>query len=129
MLTNDEQQVLISTMEKIAKAEDFLLESGEGELKLYRMAGGRSFSDRQQWLREAAIAHLAAMADWKNAGGTNHYVAVMRALFLHFSSPMNVQPQKPQEIRGSSSVLISDPEAPNGTRVVSVNVEPGWTPE
>ena len=128
VLTNEERQMLLSTVEQVTELEDCLLDGGEGE-GLYYKAGKRSFGELRQWMREGGDAYLAAMADWKSTGGTKQIVTVMRALFLHRSHPWQVQPNKPQTMRGTNSVLISDPEAPNGTRVVSVNVEPGWTPE
>ena len=129
VLTEEERQALISTMEEVAQAEDFLLEGGEGELKLYYKTGRKSFGDRRQWLREADVVNLAAMADWKHAGGSEHFATVMRALFLHDSSPMNVQPQSPQAIRGTTTVSIAVPQASEGMRLMNVRVETGWSPE
>ncbi|MBP5638297.1 MAG: hypothetical protein J6X55_02390 [Victivallales bacterium] len=129
VLTDEERETLINTLENVAEAEDFLLEGGDGELELYYKAGRMSFADFQQWLHEGSVVNLAAMADWKSAGGTKHFAAVMRALFLHHSSPMSVQPRKPQEIRGINTILISDPYSPNRMRPMIVKVEPGWSQE
>ncbi len=129
VLTEEERQMLIANMKKVAKAEDLLLEGRADESGLFYERGGAQFSDVREWEYEASVAHLAAMADWKNAGGTKHFAAAMRALFLHYMNPLSTTPKEPQTIRGSTTALIPDPQFPEGKRLIRVFVEPGWAPE
>ena len=130
VLTEEEQQWLLEGMAQIAREEDRLL-NGEGDPDLYFKARGRrSFGELERWFREGTVAQLAFAADWQQACGKEEpYVTANRAVVLtHWHSP-GVQPREPIGIRGINSMLIDDPNAPDGKRLVSIKVEPGWSPD
>ena len=130
VLTEEEQQRLLDGMERIAREEERLL-NGDGDAELYYKARGRrSFGDLERWLYEGTTADLAFAADWRQACGTAEPIAsVFRAIALrHWHAP-GCQPQGPLYIRGLNYMLIDDPNAPDGKRLVRIMVEPGWQPE
>ena len=130
VLTEEEQQRLLEGLKRIAREEERLL-NGDGDAELYYKARGhRSFGDLERWFYEGTTAQLAFTADWRQACGTAApFVAVNRAIALrHWHAP-GIQPRSPSFIRGTSYMLIDDPEAPDGKRLVHVKVEPGWQPK
>lgn len=130
VLTEEEQQWLLEDMARIAREEERLL-NGEGDPDLYYKARGRrSFGDSERWLHEGTVAQIAFAADWQQACGKEEpYVTANRAVVLtHWHSP-GVQPWEPIGIRGINNMLIDDPNAPDGKRLVRIMVEPGWSPE
>lgn len=130
VLTEEEQQRLLEGLKRIAREEERLL-NGDGDAELYYKARGhRSFGDLERWFYEGTTAQLAFAADWRQACGTAvPFVAVNRAIALRYWHAPDVQPRSPSFIRGTSYMLIDDPEAPDGKRLVHVKVEPGWQPE
>ena len=130
VLTEEEQQRLLEGLKRIAREEERLL-NGDGDAELYYKARGhRSFGDLERWFYEGTTAQLAFAADWRQACGTAApFVAVNRAIALRYWHAPDVQPRSPSFIRGTSYMLIDNPEAPDGKRLVHVKVEPGWQPE
>lgn len=132
VLTAEEQRRLLETLERIDGEEARLL-AGDGEAELYFKARGRrAFGDMQRWFYEGTTAELAIAADWRQVVDepeAKTFVAACRALARTRWNTSGVQPLSPSFIRGTSYMLIDDPEAPDGKRLVHVKVEPGWQPE
>lgn len=127
VLTEEEQHRLLEGMERIAREEERLL-NGDGDAELYYKARGRrSFGDLERWKYEGTTADLAFAADWRQACGTEEpFASVFRAIALrHWHAP-GCQPLEPISIRGLNYMLIDDPNAPDGKRLVRIKVEPGW---
>ena len=128
VLTDEERQTLLAVMKQVAEEEDMLLEGKVGP-GLYYQNGRRSYNQLQRWLREGHAVDLAMAADWASCGGSEHFVTCQRAFALKDQCPMGVQPESPQALRGTNNIMIADPDAPDGKRLVRIMVEPGWQPE
>jgi hypothetical protein len=138
VLTEEERQTLLEVMRHVAEEEDMLL-SGKIEPEVYEQDGrytvfGQydisqlSYSQVQKWLRENEAKSLALAADWEQVGGSEHFTPILRGWSKIYQGPFCLEVASPQYICGETIVMISDPDAPEGKRPISVKVEPGWQP-
>ncbi|MBR4612605.1 MAG: hypothetical protein IKO40_07810 [Kiritimatiellae bacterium] len=139
VLTEEERQTLLEVMRHVAEEEDMLL-SGKIEPEVYEQDGRYtvfnqllsisqlSYSQLQKWLRENEAKSLALAADWEQVGGSEHFTPILRGWSKVYQGLFCLEVVSPQYICGETIVMISDPDAPEGKRPISVKVEPGWQP-
>lgn len=139
VLTEEERQTLLEVMRHVAEEEDMLL-SGKIEPEVYEQDGRYtvfnqllsisqlSYSQVQKWLRENEAKSLALAADWEQVGGSEHFTPILRGWSKVYQGLFCLEVASPQYICGETIVMISDPDAPEGKRPISVMVEPGWQP-